>query len=362
MTKSIAFLTSGGDSPGMNAAIRAIVRMSLYLGAQPFAIHAGYEGLLDDNITLMSWNDVANLLSLGGTSIKTSRCPRFLEREWRMKGALNLIKKGISKLIVIGGDGSLRGADMLRAEWPEFIAELQQQQLITAQEAEACAHLSIVGMVGSIDNDMCGTEITIGANSSLHRIIEAVDSLASTASSHSRAFVIEVMGRNCGWLALNAWIACGADWLMVPEDPPQDGWEQEMCSTLKRVRKRGRKERKGEIFLNLYLQNRQLGKATTMIIVAEGAIDRQNRPITAEAVKDTVVKEMGLDCRVTTLGHVQRGGTTSAFDRFLATLQGVEAVKAVLEEEPGVALLIGINQNKITRKPLMECVEQVSFV
>ncbi len=232
---SIAFLTSGGDSPGMNAAIRAIVRMSLYLGAQPFAIHAGYEGLLDDCIALMSWNDVANLLSLGGTSIKTSRCPRFLERDWRKKGALNLIRKGISKLIVIGGDGSLRGADMLRAEWPEFIRELLAEQAITAEQAQSCAGLSIVGMVGSIDNDMCGTEITIGANSSLHRIIEAVDSLASTASSHSRAFVIEVMGRNCGWLALNAWIACGADWLMIPEDPPQEGWEQAMCSTLKRV-------------------------------------------------------------------------------------------------------------------------------
>jgi 6-phosphofructokinase 1 len=232
---SVAFLTSGGDSPGMNAAIRAIVRMSLHLGAQPFAIHAGYDGLLDNNITLMSWNDVANLLSLGGTSIKTSRCPRFLEREWRKRGALNLVGKGINKLIVIGGDGSLRGADKLRAEWTEFISELLQEQQISASEAQKCAHLSIVGMVGSIDNDMCGTEITIGANSSLHRIIEAVDSLACTASSHSRAFVIEVMGRNCGWLALNAWIACGADWLMIPEDPPLEGWEQVMCSTLKRV-------------------------------------------------------------------------------------------------------------------------------
>lgn len=235
-SSSIAFLTSGGDSPGMNAAIRAIVRMALYRGAQPFAVHAGYDGLLDDDITLMSWNDVANLLSLGGTSIKTSRCPRFLNRDWRKQGALNLVKRGISKLIVIGGDGSLKGADALRAEWPELVTELLAEQAITTEQAEQCARLSIVGMVGSIDNDMCGTEITIGANSSLHRIVEAVDSLASTASSHSRAFVIEVMGRNCGWLALNAWISCGADWLIIPEDPPQPGWEQEMCSTLRKVR------------------------------------------------------------------------------------------------------------------------------
>ena len=138
----------------------------------------------------------------------------------------------------VGGDGSLRGADRLRAEWPEFVKEFLEEGVISKEEAERVQFLSIVGMVGSIDNDMCGTEITIGANSSLHRIVEAVDSIASTASSHSRAFVIEVMGRNCGWLALNAWIACGADWLLIPEDPPRDGWEGELCETLKRVRKK----------------------------------------------------------------------------------------------------------------------------
>lgn len=232
----IAFLTSGGDSPGMNAAIRAIVRMSLYRGSQPYAIHEGYQGLLDDLIKPLNWNDVANLLSAGGTKIKTSRCPGFLERDNRKRGALNLIKRGICRLIVVGGDGSLRGADRLRAEWPEFVKEFLEEGVINKEEAERVQFLSIVGMVGSIDNDMCGTEITIGANSSLHRIVEAVDSIASTASSHSRAFVIEVMGRNCGWLALNAWIACGADWLLIPEDPPRDGWEGELCETLKRVK------------------------------------------------------------------------------------------------------------------------------
>ena len=145
------------------------------------------------------------------------------------------MKRGICKLIVVGGDGSLSGADRLREEWSEFVEELFNENSITAEIREKCKFLSIVGMVGPIDNDMCGTEISIGANSSLHRIVEAVDSISSTASSHSRAFVIEVMGRNCGWLALNSWIATGADWLFCPEDPPKEGWENVMCSSLKLV-------------------------------------------------------------------------------------------------------------------------------
>lgn len=234
-SEKIAFLTSGGDSPGMNAAIRAIVRMSIYKNATPFAIFEGYKGLVFDKISEFTWNDVSNLLSAGGTYIKTSRCKEFLERDYRKIGAFNLMKRGICKLIVVGGDGSLSGADKLREEWPEFVEELFKEDKINLAIKEKCQFLSIVGMVGSIDNDMCGTEITIGANSSLHRIVEAVDSISSTASSHSRAFVIEVMGRNCGWLALNAWIATGADWLFCPENPPNEGWEDEMCSALKLV-------------------------------------------------------------------------------------------------------------------------------
>ena len=234
-SEKIAFLTSGGDSPGMNSAIRAIVRMSIYQNATPFAIFEGYKGLVFDKISAFSWNDVSNLLSAGGTFIKTSRCKEFMERKYRKIGAFNLIKREISKLIVVGGDGSLSGADKLREEWPEFVEELFSEGQIDIKTKDKCRFLSIVGMVGSIDNDMCGTDITIGANSSLHRIVEAVDSISSTASSHSRAFVIEVMGRNCGWLALNAWIATGADWLFCPESPPIDAWEDEMCSTLKQV-------------------------------------------------------------------------------------------------------------------------------
>lgn len=234
-SEKIAFLTSGGDSPGMNSAIRAIVRMSIHKNTTPFAIFEGYKGLVFDKISEFSWNDVSNLLSAGGTYIKTSRCKEFMERDYRKIGAFNLMKRGISKLIVVGGDGSLSGADKLREEWPEFVEELFSEGKINLSIKEKCQFLSIVGIVGSIDNDMCGTEITIGANSSLHRIVEAVDSISSTASSHSRAFVIEVMGRNCGWLALNAWIATGADWLFCPESPPSEGWENEMCSALKLV-------------------------------------------------------------------------------------------------------------------------------
>ena len=234
-SEKIAFLTSGGDSPGMNSAIRAIVRMSIFKRAVPFAIFEGYKGLVFDKISEFSWNDVSNLLSAGGTYIKTSRCKEFMERNYRKIGAYNLMKREISKLIVVGGDGSLSGADKLREEWPEFVEELYSEGKISINIKEKCQFLSIVGMVGSIDNDMCGTEITIGANSSLHRIVEAVDSISSTASSHSRAFVIEVMGRNCGWLALNAFIATGADWLFCPETPPAEGWENEMCSSLKLV-------------------------------------------------------------------------------------------------------------------------------
>jgi len=228
----IAFLTSGGDSPGMNAAIRAIVRMSIFRGAVPFAVYDGYTGLVFDRIKVFTWNEVANLLSEGGTVLKTSRCREFMDREYRKLGAYNLMRRGISRLIVVGGDGSLSGADKLREEWPQFVEELFSEGKISAEICASCKLLSIVGMVGSIDNDMCGTEITIGANSSLHRIVEAVDSISSTASSHSRAFVIEVMGRNCGWLALNAWISVGADWLFIPEDPPRSGWEDDMCKAL----------------------------------------------------------------------------------------------------------------------------------
>jgi 6-phosphofructokinase 1 len=236
----IAFLTSGGDAPGMNPAIRAIVRMSIYLKCQPFAVIGGFQGLLDDcdetsTIIPFGWDDVAYIMADGGTIIRSSRSKEFRERSGRLKAARNLIRKGIDKLIVIGGDGSLTGADIFRTEWKGLLGELVVAGEIDDGQAKRYENFMVVGLVGSIDNDMYGTEMTIGADSSLHRIIEAVDNITSTATSHSRAFIIEVMGRHCGWLALNACLAIGADYLLIPEDPPKRGWEAKMVETMKRV-------------------------------------------------------------------------------------------------------------------------------
>lgn len=235
--QKIAFLTSGGDSQGMNAAIRAIVRMAIHLDCQPYAVIGGYQGLVDggDSIVPYDWDDVAYILAEGGTVIRSSRCLEFKERSGRLRAAKNLVKLGIDKLIVVGGDGTLTGADTFRNEWDSLLAELVDTAEIEESERNSCGALMVVGLVGSIDNDMCGTELTIGADSALHRIIEAVDNISSTASSHSRAFIIEVMGRHCGWLAVNACLAAGADYLFIPEDPPAEGWEDRMTSTVKRV-------------------------------------------------------------------------------------------------------------------------------
>lgn len=235
--QKIAFLTSGGDSPGMNAAIRSIVRMSIYENCIPFAIFGGYQGLVDggNSIVEFSWDQVAYVLADGGTMIRSSRCDDFRLRSGRLTAAKNLVKLGIDKLVVIGGDGSLTGADTFRNEWESLLEELRKNNEISDEQLLLHQYLMVVGLVGSIDNDMFGTEMTIGANSSLHRIIEAVDSISSTASSHSRAFIIEVMGRHCGWLAVNTCLAIGADYLFIPEDPPEDGWEEAMRKTVKRV-------------------------------------------------------------------------------------------------------------------------------
>lgn len=191
---------------------------------------------------------------------------------------------------------------------------------------------------------MATTDLTIGASTALARICEAVDSISSTAASHSRAFVVEVMGRHCGWLAVMAGIATGADYIFVPERPPEgDDWEEEMCSVLRK--------------------HRDVGKRKTIVIIAEGALDRSLKPIKPDDVKQCLSEKLGLDTRVTTLGHVQRGGKPVAQDRILATLQGVEAVEALLSAKPDTpSYVIGISENKITRVPLMYAVEQTSRV
>ena len=318
--KRIGVLTSGGDAPGMNAAVRAVVRTGLRRGAEVWAITEGYKGMVE-----------------GGGAIR--RCPEFREREGRRRAAANLVAAGIDSLVVIGGDGSLTGASLFRQEWPELLAESVAAGTITPEQAAAHPALTIVGLVGSIDNDMVGTDMTIGADTALHRITQALDDLASTAASHQRSFVVEVMGRHCGYLALRGAIAGGADWVFIPESPPEDGWEEQMCTELK--------------------LGRQSGRRDSIVIVAEGAIDRHGQPIKSDYVRDVLEQRLGEDTRVTVLGHVQRGGSPSAFDRCMSTLLGHAAVEELLQagaaSEP---VLMGFQNNRVTRVPLMPAVEQ----
>uniref|UniRef100_A0A8C7V1N3 ATP-dependent 6-phosphofructokinase n=3 Tax=Oncorhynchus TaxID=8016 RepID=A0A8C7V1N3_ONCMY len=343
--KSIGVLTSGGDAQGMNAAVRAVVRMGIYVGAKVYFVHEGYQGMVDggDNIEEASWESVSSMLQVGGTVIGSARCKEFRSHEGRLKAAHHLVQRDITNLCVIGGDGSLTGANLFREEWSGLLEELVQQGLIDEKAAQNNSELHIVGMVGSIDNDFCGTDMTIGTDSALHRIIEVVDAIMTTAQSHQRTFVLEVMGRHCGYLALVSALACGADWVLIPEMPPEDGWEEQMCQKLS--------------------ENRADKKRLNIIIVAEGAIDSHNKPITTDHIKELVVSCLGFDTRVTILGHVQRGGTPSAFDRILASRMGVEAVLALLEASASTpACVVSLCGNQAVRLPLMECVQMTQDV
>ncbi|KAI0649083.1 6-phosphofructokinase [Trametes meyenii] len=398
----LAVLTSGGDSAGMNAVVRAVVKTGILKGCETWIVREGYEGLVRGNteghrhaqnaekgsmspkphkgpenhedfvhnlrfgdgellkdgtgdhpggrtlrgryIVRVGWDDVRGWFAEGGTLIGTARSTTFRTWEGRLTAAHNLIKEGIDALVVCGGDGSLTGADVFRAEWPKLVAELRSQDKISEEQAAKHAHLKIVGLVGSIDNDMSMTDLTIGAPTALHRICESIDNINSTAFSHSRAFVLEVMGRHCGWLALMAGVSCGADFIFIPESPPDaDKWEDEMCQMIQK--------------------HRDVGKRKTIVIVAEGAHDSKLQPIHAEFVKNVLSERLGLDTRVTTLGHTQRGGKPCAMDRILPTLQGVEAVEALLEATPDTpSYMIGVSENKITRVPLMDAVKMTRQV
>uniref|UniRef100_A0A8C0JAY5 Phosphofructokinase, liver type n=1 Tax=Chelonoidis abingdonii TaxID=106734 RepID=A0A8C0JAY5_CHEAB len=300
----------------------------------------GYEGLVEggENIKQANWLSVSNIIQLGGTIIGSARCKAFTTREGRLLAAYNLVQHGITNLCVIGGDGSLTGANIFRTEWGGLLEQLVKDGKITKEVAKKYCHLNIVGLVGSIDNDFCGTDMTIGTDSALHRIMEVIDAITTTAQSHQRTFVLEVMGRHCGYLALVSALASGADWLFIPEAPPEDGWEDFMCARLGETRSRGSR-------LNI-------------IIIAEGAIDRNGKPISSSYVKDLVVQRLGFDTRVTVLGHVQRGGTPSAFDRVLSSKMGMEAVMALLEATPDTpACVVSLSGNQSVRLPLMECVQ-----
>jgi 6-phosphofructokinase 1 len=346
---SLAVLTSGGDAPGMNAAVRAVVRTALDLGADVYAIYDGYHGMVlgdDHHIRKMSWEDVGGILHQGGTVIGTARCPEFRTRDGRRQAARNLVDRSIDRLVIIGGDGSLTGANTFRQEWPALLAELVEAGEIDQAAADAHPDLHIVGLVGSIDNDMFGTDMTIGADTALHRITEAVDAITSTAASHQRTFVVEVMGRNCGYLALMGGLATGANWVLIPERPPDvDGWEDEMCRNLQ--------------------AGREIGRRHSIVVIAEGARDCEGKPITSSYVKQALEERLGEDVRITILGHVQRGGAPSAFDRYMSTVLGHAAATSILDQGPGSsaeAQLVGIRQQHVIHSPLMESVAKTHEV
>ncbi|MCJ1355312.1 MAG: 6-phosphofructokinase, alpha subunit [Icmadophila ericetorum] len=239
--RRIGVMTSGGDAPGMNGVVRAVVRMSIAKGCDAFGVYEGYEGLVrgGDYIKQMYWQDVRGWLSEGGTLIGTARCKAFYERPGRLQAAKNMVIKGIDALVICGGDGSLTGADKFRAEWPGLLKELVEKKELSAEEIEPYQHLNIVGLVGSIDNDMSSTDATIGCYSSLGRICQSVDYIDATAFSHQRAFVIEVMGRHCGWLALMAGLSTGADFVFIPENPPSVDWQNQMCKIITKASLKG---------------------------------------------------------------------------------------------------------------------------
>jgi 6-phosphofructokinase 1 len=346
VTKRIAVLTSGGDAQGMNAAVRAVVRTALDKGAEVYAIYEGYQGLVEGGARIhkMDWDSVGGILQQGGTIIGTARSEEFRTRQGRRTATKNLVQLGIDGLIVIGGDGSLTGADLFRREWGSLLSELVQNGELSEERAAKHPNLAIAGIVGSIDNDFSGTEMTIGADSALHRITAAVDAITSTAASHQRTFIVKVMGRHCGYLALYGALATGADWVLIPEAPPDvDNWQEVMLERLKAGTRAGRRDH--------------------IVIMAEGAQDRYGNYIGSSDVQRVLEEGLGEEVRTTVLGHVQRGGRPSAYDRNLATQFGYEAVIAILESKPeDEPIIVGTRGNRIIRLPLMECVERTRQV
>lgn len=344
--KGLAVLTSGGDAQGMNPAVRAIVRTAIKWGFVPYGVFEGYQGLVDggEYIRQMDWSSVGGILHRGGTVLGSARSKDFREKEGLIRATKNLVERDITNLIVIGGDGSLSGANEFRSMWAEHLDILVERGEITGEQRERNRYLKLVGLVGSIDNDMFGSDMTIGADSALHRITEAIDAITSTASSHQRAFVVEVMGRNCGYLALMSALATGAQWVLIPENPPDvDNWEERMVEVMK--------------------EGRDAGRRYGIAVVAEGARDRNGNPISAEHVVNVLKERLTPDTRLTILGHVQRGGSPSAFDRYMSTMQGYKAVETISEMQGNdPAQLIGMRKHANVASPLMDCVRETRSI
>ena len=303
--KRIGVLTSGGDAPGMNAAIRAVVRTGLSKGWEVTGIRNGYSGLLKNNMAAMGARDVGGIIQQGGTVLGSSRCPEFKTEDGRKKALRNLEKNGVEALVVIGGNGSQSGAHALSQ-----------------------MGFPVVGIASTIDNDLCGSEVTIGVDTALDVALQAIDQLKVTASSHHRAFIVEVMGRDCGYLALMTGITGGAEYIVIPEF-----------------------ETDAEDVVNAIRTAYKLGKAHALIVVAEGA------KYNAHGLKTYFEKhheKLGFDLRITTMGYVQRGGSPGAFDRLLATRLGAAATEYIAQGKFG--MLAGLNKGQVTPTPLAEVV------
>jgi 6-phosphofructokinase 1 len=297
--KKIGVLTSGGDSPGMNPAIRAVVRKAIYHNVEVYGIYGGYTGLISGNIKKLELGSVGDIIQRGGTMLQSSRCPEFKTKEGQQKGIEQLKAIGIEGLVVIGGDGSYRGAKAL------------------TEQGFPC-----VGVPGTIDNDIPGTEITIGFDTALNTVIDSLDKIRDTATSHERTFVIEVMGRNAGDIALWAGLAGGAETILIPEE----GYD--MKDIVDKLRK-----------------GQERGKKHSIIVIAEGVCSGVEF---AKQVQETT----NFDTRVSVLGHIQRGGSPTAADRVLASRLGARAVELLIAGKGGRA--VGIEKNQLVDYDIIE--------
>ncbi len=333
----IALLTSGGDAPGMNTAIRAVTRAALDKGVLVYGVHEGYEGLVrgGEMIQRLDWNAVGGILQQGGTILGTARSEAFRRLDGRLAAARHLVALGIDGLVVIGGDGSLSGADLFSREWASHLRTLRAEGAPGA--ANAPDHLAVVGLPGSIDNDLYGTDMSIGVDSALRNIVQALDALISTAASHQRTFVVETMGRNCGYLALYSSLAGAGSWVLIPEQDLERRWAEKMGHALQAGTTAGRRH--------------------AMVVIAEGA-RHAGLPIGAETLRQILAQRLGVEARATVLGHVQRGGSPTAFDRILATRLGVAAVNELVNGSADPPRMIGLRANRVVTTPLTEVVSK----
>ena len=304
--KSIGILTSGGDAPGMNAAIRAVTRSAIYNGLKVYGIYRGYKGLVTDEIQEFKSQNVSNIIQMGGTILKTARCKEFTTHEGRAQAYENMKKHEIDALVIIGGDGSLTGAR------------------IFAQEFD----VPCIGLPGTIDNDLYGTDTTIGYDTALNTILDAVDKIRDTATSHERLFFVEVMGRDAGFLALNGAIAAGAEAAIIPEFSTEVDQLEEFIE-----------------------HGFRKSKSSSIVLVAESELTGGAMHY-AERVKNEYPQ---YDVRVTILGHLQRGGRPTAHDRIIASRMGVASIQALLEGQRNV--MIGIDDDKIVYVPFVKAIK-----